>query len=328
MLKARMSGWNIAFLAMMAVGFAASIYHLLNERYGNAVIAAGAALLGSIVLLTDRATSEVRATPAPRSARAETTWSSMMSRESAPHERWLSAGILSGFAATIVMSLILIIGYVATGNLGDANGGEISRWFWALSHNDLTENVWDIPVVALSINLLAGLAWALVYAGLVEPRLKGPGWLRGMTFSLAPWLLSLLVFFPLAGAGLFGMSLDAGPLPAIGNLLAHLAYGVVLGTVFCLPEVSTGEQMADARSAQLENDGTAFGLVTGLTVGLIIGAVISAFATSDIKEGVNITLVAGAFGTAVGGVVGAFVGLDWGARHEATEGFSVYARCC
>ena len=41
----------------------------------------------------------------------------------------------------------------------------------------------DIPITAFSINLLAGLAWALVYGGIVERRMSGPGWLRGMPRS-------------------------------------------------------------------------------------------------------------------------------------------------
>ena len=85
-----------------------------------------------------------------------------------------------------------------------------------------------------------------------------------MLFSLVPWLLSLLVFFPAVGGGLFGADLDAGPLPAIGNLVLHLIYGAILGTVYCIPE-SAASTEDDRRAAQLENDGTALGLVVGLT---------------------------------------------------------------
>ena len=77
-----------------------------------------------------------------------------------PRDRWLPAGILAGFAATIVMSLLLVGAYLVTGFIGDENGGTVSQWFYHLSHNELTDGVYDIPIAAFSVNLLAGLGWA------------------------------------------------------------------------------------------------------------------------------------------------------------------------
>lgn len=313
MAKQRWSAWNLAYLALMAVGVIAAIYHASSDRWGNAIIAAGAALLGIAVWLTDQSVTVAAAAPVAPPARGPHERAAWLNQE-VPRERWLPAGIMAGFAATIVMSILLVAAYLITGFIGDENGGTISRWFYHLSHNDLTDGVYDIPIAAFSVNLLAGLAWAMVYAGLVEPRLKGPGWWRGMLFALVPWLLSLVVFFPAVGGGFFGADLDAGPLPAAGNLLLHLIYGAILGTVYCIPEVSS-VTAEDRRAAQLENNGTALGLVIGLTGGLIIGAALSAALGDSIEDGLNLTLAAGAIGTAIGGVVGPFMGLDYGARH-------------
>ena len=316
MAKLRLSPWNVAYLALMAVGIIAAIYHASSDRWGNAIIAAGAVALGVAVWLTDQA---IAASPVPaRQARQRASSSQRLSwmSQDVPRDRWLPAGIIAGFAATIVMSLLLVISYLVTGFIGDENGGTLSRWFYNLSHNELTSGVYDIPIAAFSVNLLAGLGWAMIYAGLVEPRLKGPGWLRGMLFALVPWILSLVVFFPAVGGGFLGMDLDAGPLPAIGNLVLHLIYGAILGTVYCIPEVSGASDSADRRSAQLENNGAARGLVIGLTGGLIVGAALSVAVGAGSEDGLNLTLAAGAIGTAVGGVVGPFLALDYGARHE------------
>ena len=42
----------------------------------------------------------------------------------------------------------------------------------------------------------------------------------------------MIIFLPLAGGGLLGLGLGAGPLPILGNLLVHLVYGVTLGFLY------------------------------------------------------------------------------------------------
>ncbi len=128
---------------------------------------------------------------------------------------------------------------------------------------------------------------------------------------LALWSV---VFFPAVGGGFFGIDLDAGPLPALGNLLLHLIYGAILGTVFAIPEVSS--DAIDTRAARSQNDGTAIGLVVGLTVGLVLGATAAAIAASDVTDGINITLSGGGIGILIGGLVGSFAGVDFGTRRE------------
>jgi predicted ribosomally synthesized peptide with SipW-like signal peptide len=314
MTRSRFTGWNLAFLAIMLIGYAAAIYHASSDRWGNAIMAAGASTVGTIVILLWQQPEAEEAREPRRSPRAAVH--DMMSREHAEPERshWLSGSIVAGFAATIVMSLLLLIAYAFTGFLGAEDGSQVSQWFYNLRNNDLAEGALDIPIAAFSINLLAGLAWALVYGGIVERRMSGPGWLRGMLFSLVPWLLSLVAFFPAVGGGLFGMDLDAGPLPAIGNLVLHLIFGAILGAVYAIPEVST--DALDTRAARSQKDGTAIGLVVGLTVGLVAGATIAAFSASDVTDGVNFTLAGGGIGVLVGGLVGSFAGVGLGTRHE------------
>jgi hypothetical protein len=59
---------------------------------------------------------------------------------------------------------------------------------------------------------------------------RGP--LRGAAYAMAPLLVSLFVLLPLVGAGPAGADLDSGPVPAIGETIRHLVYGLILGTVY------------------------------------------------------------------------------------------------
>lgn len=323
MRTASLSPASIAFLGLMLVGLAASAFHASGGRWGNALIAGTASLVGIVLTLTgvlQPATST--ATPATAdaaSAGARRTMSGprqLIPDDITPRQRWLSASVTAGFAATIVMSVSLVIAYIAAGYFAVENGDRLSLWFWNLTHNDATSGVFDVPIAAGSINVLAGLAWALLYGAAAESRLRGPGWLRGMTFSLAPWLLSLLVFFPLIGAGFLGTGLDAGPLPIVGNLVLHLVFGFALGAVYGLPEISNATSAADARVARAENDGVAVGLVLGLTAGLVVGAVVGLGFTDEAIRALNVTLAGGAIGVAVGGLLGSFAGLEIGTRRE------------
>ena len=147
---------------------------------------------------------------------------------------WLRASIASGFIATFVMTVCMAAAFGFANAVGDADGNGLERHFAALSSNELTENVGDTFAVGMVLNLAVGILWAMIYARWAEPRLEGPGWRRGALFSLIPFVLSIVVFFPIAGIGVFGHEADAGILPVFGNLVLHLVYGVTLGTLYAI----------------------------------------------------------------------------------------------
>src|SRR6185369_12180348 len=122
-----------------------------------------------------------------------------------------------------------------------------------------------------------GLLWAVLYGLVFESRLRGSSWERGALFAGIPWLFSLAVFLPLVGGGFLGMSLGAGPLPIIGNLVLHLVYGAVLGSVYGPAGDSV---LDDPRHAAAGDDiwegpnsevGAARGLMIGLGLGVVAG---------------------------------------------------------
>ena len=321
----RTGWWSYAYLVVLAVGLPAAAFHLYSGRYPNAIMALGAVTLGGIIYVLERRGRPdvlvVNAVPEPRAARwtAAPAWlhDERDSGADTTIER-VTGGVLAGFAATLVMALALFPAYLLAAVAANQHGNQLSQWFWGLTHNTLTNSIFDIPIGAISLNLVAGLAWAVVYTLVVEPRLSGPGWRRGMLFALVPWLLSLVVFFPLAGAGFFGAHLHAGPLPALGNLALHLLYGAMLGAVYCLPEVSPADERdGHAQLRHWENEGIAFGLLGGLLGGLVIGAALSVVVSDAQMSLTYLLLLCGGLGCAIGGAIGPFVGEDYGRRHGA-----------
>lgn len=239
-------------------------------------------------------------------------------RDTASGERgmdWLPRAVTAGFFATVLMSVVFLTAYWIATLIGSpgAQAPIFLRWSWALAHNVLTRGVeTSLPLAAL-LHFLAGIAWAVVYAALAEPRLSGPGWRRGTIFSLAPWLLSLVVFLPLLGGGIFGLALGAGPLPIIGNLVLHLVYGASLGQ-FYLPESERslserGEATSEGERFILAQAGRTMAL--GIVLGLVIGALLGLLIALAFAPGFG-PLLALLFGALVGSALGALVGAFWG----------------
>src|SRR5262249_55957411 len=149
--------------------------------------------------------------------------------------------------------------------IGDQNGSTIERWFWALTHNPVIDTTQDAIVLAIGANLFMGLVWAVIYRDDAGPRLNGPGRGKGNIFSLGPWLLSIIAFFPIMDGGIFGKDIHAGPLPVIGNLILHLIYGAVLGSLYAIDlEAWLDGSEADRNHAEAQQRGAALGTVVGL----------------------------------------------------------------
>lgn len=157
----------------------------------------------------------------------------------------------------------------------------------------------------------------MVYARYVEPRLDGPGWRRGLTFSLVTWAVSVLVALPLGG-GVLGADLGAGPLPVVGNLILHLAYGAVLGAVYGpagdLPADHPRQAgpADDAETAARIEARTAAGLGIGFAVGLLGSIVVAELLRAAPVLGIPpaaFVLSWTVLGGALGALVGSFAGL-------------------
>lgn len=240
---------------------------------------------------------------------------------------WLARAILCGFVASILMLFTFVLAYGVAQFLGglqltDRRGADALRqMFHALANNVVIDLARPNLYAALAIHLAVGLLFAALYARYAEPRLSGPGWLRGAWFSLLPWLLSVAVFLPLVGGGPFGFGIGAGPLPMLGNLVLHLVYGISLGALYgpwgdLVTDSSfhspTGDDLPGMeRSERAAAVGTLSGLLVGVLVGLF-GAAAAGMSPEQAFLGMHplVFLVASALlGGSLGALVGSFTGL-------------------
>jgi hypothetical protein len=245
-----------------------------------------------------------------------------------PRTRWLADGVIAGFVAVGASTAVLVLAFTLAAGFGSPTGDVVHEWSWELTHNNVVSFSQAAPAIALAIHVIAGLIWAIIYAGLVEYRLPSswPSWERGVAWGVLVWILSWLVFLPLVGAGVAGASLGAGPLPIIGNLILHLVYGFVLGQLYDptagRPAVAADtvydEPLESYAVAQSEVSSAA-GIVVGAVVGAIVGVGMAVVLPPTLPaidfSGWELALAVGGLlaGGAVGGVVGSFAGLP----HEA-----------
>lgn len=321
--------WQIALAVIVILAIPTALFHFTHGLYAQAVEAAGAGILGVVLLVADwlRRPSEAQRAAAERemvAARASTSHPTVgevahqYTARIEPVDRidWLQRSVLAGFAATAVMAglLAFVYGLIASFASNSPTASTFARWSWALTHNTLTVQAnADLPGAAIGFFLM-GIVWALVYGDLVQGRLPGPGWEQGMIFSLVPWILSMVVFLPLFGGGLLGFGLGAGPLPLIGNLILHLIYGATLGEVYAgRSNVTLAEPQEDGlaweRGAFRRDEAdTAVGIVIGLIVGGLLGWVVAIAIGAGASAGLGV-MVGLLLGSAVGALVGSVVGL-------------------
>lgn len=224
--------------------------------------------------------------------------------------------VISGFVATTAMAVTALIAYSIALGLGSTSGGLFQRWLYALTHNPVTENVRSSLLAVIGLDLAAGIVWALIFAADANDRLIAfPGWLRGIIFALPPAVLSLVVFLPLVGGGVFGIRIGAGPLPVIGNVVLHLVYGAVLGAMFVLDgsidHVGKSDPAMEATLRQAE---------AGAGWGVLLGALVGGGATMLVALLVSSHDAANLAGAAVGGaVIGAALGVVFGSMAAMTN---------
>jgi uncharacterized protein DUF6789 len=206
-------------------------------------------------------------------------------------------GLVAGFTATFVISILMFL------------------QSWALLFPQV--NVIEAFVKAGTISLGAPLTpwigwveqffigtvlWGILYAA-VEPVLPGQAWLRGILFSLGPWLLMMLLLMPAVDTGLFGIDLGIeAPLTA---LVLQVVYGIVLGLVFailnCELELPPAAGVRKAWSGHRRCGGNPGSSASELYRGGFFGG----GTTATVFGAVRLAATAGAFGGLRGGGINA-----------------------
>lgn len=241
----------------------------------------------------------------------------------------LADAVISGFVATGASTVVLVVAYLLANAAGQQDGNILTRWFWELTHNSVVSFSQAAPAAAIGVHVAAGLGWALLYAYVAAPRLQRDGWQAGALYALIPWLASLFIFLPLTGAGVVGLNLGAGPLPALGNLVLHLIFGAVLGALYSrradAPDTAEGapdrseplEQPAMQHSEGVAAAGILGGLLVGALLGLAFAVLLPPRTGNTTLEGWSVAVAIG--GALAGGAVGAMVGTFSGLPQAAPD---------
>lgn len=128
-------------------------------------------------------------------------------------------GLVAGLAATVVLSAIMMMKQ-AMGLMPELNPIAMITKMAGSS----------TPLMGWMGHFVIGtVLWGLLYAAL-DTKLPGPYWLRGAIFATGAWFIMMVMLMPMAGAGLFGLSL--GMMAPVATLMLHWIYGAVLGGVY------------------------------------------------------------------------------------------------
>jgi hypothetical protein len=236
--------------------------------------------------------------------------------------RWFADSVIAGFVAIGSSTAALMIAYVLANGAADSQGDFLRQWFWQLTHNEVVTFSRAAPAIAIGLHVILGIIWALVYARFFEPRMSGPGWRRGMLFSLLPWLFSLLILLPAAMFDQLDVAFSAGPLPPLGNLVLHLIYGFTLGQLYdssadepALAEDQAYDEPMERAAVEHSEEFGAAGILVGAVIGAAVGVGLAVVLPPTLPnidfQGWSVALAVGGIlaGGAVGGIVGSFAGL-------------------
>jgi hypothetical protein len=321
--------WDIAYAAVLLIAIPVAIFHAAQGRWAQAILVTLAAAVGAFILVTgwNRAETVPAATEdtGQRTGKSEPVHASKVDIEqrresSGRYVGWIPMGAISGFVATGIMTAAVLLAYGASALLASEASGanQLQVWLAALIDNTVTEIATFNLALAIGIHLVAGIGWAIIYTGFIEPRVSGSGLQRGVKFGLIPWLLSITVFFPVVGAGFFAADIGAGPLPILGNLILHLIYGAALGKIYASHAVwqEPGAEVSQYNLKALEgaHRSMALALIPGALLGLILGVVASSIFVSD-----GDLLMAAVLGAVVGSAAGVWIGSIAGLSPDVTD---------
>ena len=85
------------------------------------------------------------------------------------------------------------------------------------------------PALGWIAHFMIGTLLAAAYVLFWKDNLTGKPAVKGLLFSLLPFLMAQLLVMPMMGAGIFSMNTPVPMMIVMGSLIGHLVYGAVLG---------------------------------------------------------------------------------------------------
>ncbi len=130
----------------------------------------------------------------------------------------IKAGLISGFVATIALSIIMLV-KAKMGVMPELNAIKM-----------LASMMGSSLITGWIAHFMIGtFVWGILFAMLVN-KLPGGVIISAILFSIGAWLIMMVGPMPMAGEGLFGMNL--GMMAPVATLMLHIIWGVVLGLVY------------------------------------------------------------------------------------------------
>lgn len=157
----------------------------------------------------------------------------------------IGKGIVAGFAATVVLSVLMLI-------------KEAMGVMPQVDPIGMLSGVVDAPPAVgwIAHFFIGSIVWGVLFAW-IERVLPGPHWVRGIIFAVGAWVLMMILVMPMAGAGLFGMQM--GMMASIATFLMHVVYGAVLGGIYGAvaseATARTGESYAEQKPRRADRTG-------------------------------------------------------------------------
>ncbi len=133
---------------------------------------------------------------------------------------WLK-GMVAGFAATVVLSALMLV-KAMMGVMPELNPVKM-----------ISDMLGATPAIGWVMHFMIGtVLWGTLFTGLSQ-RLPFEGrLLNGILFAIGAWLVMMIVMMPMVGAGFFGSHL--GMMAPVMTLMLHVVYGLVLGGIYAL----------------------------------------------------------------------------------------------
>lgn len=133
-------------------------------------------------------------------------------------------GIVAGLVGTVALSVLMVM----KNAMGLMPELDVIAMLAGMMH---------VPAAAAwAIHFMIGAVWGVMFALLYKLIPGGSPVGKGMIFGTGAWLMMMVVVMPMAGAGLFGMTL--GMMAPLMTWMLHLVFGAVLGATFGRPYVA------------------------------------------------------------------------------------------
>ena len=160
--------------------------------------------------------------------------------------------IASVLAGTIAIALnMALLSMASTAGFTTSHGGLfrlftsiISRLGWSLRLIDSRSN---LPLSTQAIfHIVTGLAMAIAYALMIEPKLPGRAYFKGLAYGTVVWCFNAFFVLPLTGEGLAG-SRNLNTVGLIAFAIAHMSFFLALSVLYEVPRTLGDTQCTGAR---------------------------------------------------------------------------------